>query len=79
MERKHPRQSPFPLPIRGQRVRLTSEDQQSLDATVIHVVEPFVADDAQRFRALKELPVFLVRLDDGRTMRIRGRDLEMVR
>ena len=64
----------------GERVRVTS----SLPSfwrhvgRVIQVVEPFVAEHMKE-QALLELPLYSVRLEDGRSFRFRGRDLERMR
>jgi len=45
---------------------------------IIQIVEPFVSTDQAKARALFEMPLYFVRLEDGRRFRFRGRDLEPV-
>jgi hypothetical protein len=44
--------------------------------TVAEITEPFVAGDQAKEEALRELRLYLVRLDDGRHFRFRGKDLQ---
>jgi hypothetical protein len=39
------------------------------------ITEPFVAGDREREEALRELRLYVVRLDDGRHFRFRGKEL----
>ena len=39
------------------------------------ITEPFVAGDHEREEALRELRLYVVRLDDGRHFRFRGKEL----
>ena len=43
--------------------------------TVAAITEPFVAGDLAREEALRELRLYVVRLDDGRHFRFRGKEL----
>ena len=43
--------------------------------TVAAITEPFVAGDRAREEALRELRLYVVRLDDGRHFRFRGKEL----
>jgi hypothetical protein len=64
-----------PLMI-GERVRVKSTAPSCLDdvGRIVQIVEPFVAPQLKD-RALMELPLYSVRLEDGRNLKIRGRDL----
>ena len=42
---------------------------------VAAITEPFVAGDRAREEALRELRLYVVRLDDGRHFRFRGKEL----
>ena len=42
---------------------------------VAAITEPFVAGDRGREEALRELRLYVVRLDDGRHFRFRGKEL----
>ena len=42
---------------------------------VASITEPFVAGDRAREEALRELRLYVVRLDDGRHFRFRGKEL----
>ena len=64
-----------PLTI-GERVRITSFDAIQI-GRIIEIIEPFVVPQLKG-RAFLELPVYSVRLDDGRSAQFRGRDLERV-
>jgi hypothetical protein len=44
---------------------------------IIQIVEPFVREEV-KLNCLFEMPVYYVRLDDGRSFRFRGRDLEPI-
>ncbi len=67
-----------PLSI-GERVRITSGIPSFWHhvGRVIQIVEPFVTEHMKE-KALLELPLYSVRLEDGRSFRFRGRDLERV-
>jgi hypothetical protein len=43
---------------------------------IIQIVEPFVSTEQTKAMALFEMPLYFVRLEDGRRFRFRGRDLE---
>jgi hypothetical protein len=43
--------------------------------TVSAITEPFVTGDGAREEALRELRLYVVRLDDGRHFRFRGKEL----
>ncbi len=58
----------------GERVRVTSCVPDHV-GRIVDIIEPFVAPQLKD-RALMELPVYAVRLEDGRSIRYRGRDLE---
>jgi hypothetical protein len=45
---------------------------------IVDIIEPFVTDEAMKARALFEMRLYSVRLDDGRKFRFRGQDLEPV-
>ena len=45
---------------------------------IVDIAEPFVRDIAMKASALFELRLYSVRLDDGRSFRFRGRDLEVI-
>jgi hypothetical protein len=45
---------------------------------IVDIAEPFVRDIATKARALFELRLYSVRLDDGRSFRFRGQDLEAI-
>jgi hypothetical protein len=61
----------------GERVRITSGISSSWDHSgkIVRIVEPFVAEH-MKDKALLEMPLYFVRLGDGRSVRLRGRDLE---
>jgi hypothetical protein len=63
----------------GERVRVTSTIPSFWDhiGRIVQILEPFVVSQ-MKDRALQELPVYAVRLEDGRSFRFRGRDLERV-
>jgi hypothetical protein len=42
---------------------------------VAAITEPFVSGDSARDEALRELRLYVVRLDDGRHFRFRGKEL----
>jgi len=42
---------------------------------VAAITEPFVAGDREKEEALRELRLYVVRLDDGRHFRFRGKEL----
>jgi hypothetical protein len=63
----------------GGRVRVTTE-RSSFNCRVgriIHITQPFVADDRMRTDALAQMPLYEVELEDGSHARCRGRDLEV--
>ena len=64
-----------PLKI-GERVRVLSNIPSSLDhvGRIVQILEPFVASQLKE-QAFLELPVYSVRLEDGRNLQFRGRDL----
>jgi hypothetical protein len=43
--------------------------------TVAEITEPFVAGENAKEEALRELRLYVVRLDDGRHFRFRGKEL----
>ena len=43
--------------------------------TVAEITEPYVAGEQAKEDALRELRLYVVRLDDGRHFRFRGKDL----
>jgi len=45
---------------------------------IVDIAEPFVRDRDMKATALFELRLYSVRLDDGRSFRFRGRDLEAI-
>lgn len=47
----------------------------SLKGRIVSIAEPFVGNEDMRKDALREMPLYRVRLEDGRTFRFRGRDL----
>jgi hypothetical protein len=61
----------------GERVKVTSSvpSFREHSGRITQIVEPFVREQMKE-RALLELPLYSVRLDDGRSLRFRGRDLE---
>jgi hypothetical protein len=61
----------------GERVRVTSSVPMFWrhSGRITKIVEPFVTAQ-MKDKALLELPLYSVRLDDGRNFRFRGRDLE---
>jgi hypothetical protein len=63
----------------GQRVRVASNVPSFSDnvGRVVKIIEPFVAAQ-MKDQALEELPLYSVRLEDGRSVRFRGRDLTNV-
>jgi hypothetical protein len=67
-----------PLTI-GERVRVTSGIPSFWHhlGRVIQILEPFV-NEQMKDKALLEMPLYSVRLEDGRRFRFRGRDLERV-
>ena len=60
----------------GERVRVTSSVPDHI-GRIVEIIEPFVIPQLKD-RALLELPLYSVRLDDGRNVRFRGRDLARV-
>ena len=65
-----------PLTI-GERVRIMSGIPVFWHhvGRVIQILEPFVTANMKE-KALLELPLYSVKLEDGRSFRFRGRDLE---
>ena len=63
----------------GERVRVTSTIPSFWDhaGRIVQILEPFVVSQMKE-KALLELPVYAVRLEDGRTFRFRGRDLQRI-
>ena len=61
----------------GERVRITSGIASFWHhvGRIVQIVEPFVVANMKE-RALLEMPLYFVRLEDGRSFRFRGRDLE---
>jgi hypothetical protein len=62
----------------GERVRVVTSNpayEYQLGA-IMHITKPFVATESMRVAALFEMPLYVVQLDDGRHIRLRGRDLE---
>jgi hypothetical protein len=61
----------------GERVRIASGIGSLSDHSgkIVRIVEPFVAAH-MKDKALLEMPLYFVRLEDGRNARFRGRDLE---
>ena len=43
---------------------------------IIQIVEPLVSTEQMKAMAFFEMPLYFVRLEDGRRFRFRGRDLE---
>ena len=68
-----------PLTI-GERVRIMSGIPAFWHhvGRVIQILEPFVTANMKE-KALLELPLYSVKLEDGRSFRFRGRDLERLR
>ena len=65
-----------PLSI-GERVRIMSGIPSFWHhvGRIMQIIEPFVTAHMKE-KALLELPLYAVRLEDGRSFRFRGRDLE---
>jgi hypothetical protein len=63
----------------GERVRVTSSIPSFWRQVgkIIQIVEPFVIQENKE-RVLREMPLYAVRLEDGRSFRFRGQDLEPV-
>jgi len=63
----------------GERVRVTSSIPSFWRQVgkIVRIVEPFVAQQNKE-QVLLEMPLYSVRLEDGRSFRFRGRDLEPV-
>ncbi len=63
----------------GKRVRVTSGVPSFWHhvGRIVQIVEPFVSEQMKE-KALLEMPLYAVRLEDGRSFRFRGRDLEPV-
>ena len=63
----------------GGRVRVTTERSpfNCRVGRIIHITQPFVADDRMRTDALAQMPLYEVELEDGNHARCRGRDLEV--
>ena len=64
----------------GERVRIMSTipSFERRMGRVIQITEPFVRNERMKEEALLEMPLYSVRLDDGRHGRFRGRDLEVL-
>ena len=64
----------------GERVRVTSTIPSFWDhvGRIVQILEPFVVSQMKE-KALQELPVYAVRLEDGRSFRFRGRDLVRIK
>ena len=62
----------------GEPVRVTAEIPSFWHCMgrIIQIVEPFVSTEQTKARAFFEMPLYFVKLDDGRKFRFRGRDLE---
>ena len=63
----------------GERVRVTSTVPSFWHQVgkIVRIVEPFVSGEMKE-KALLEMPLYAVHLEDGRNFRFRGRDLEPV-
>ena len=63
----------------GERVRVTSSIPSFWRqlGKIVQIAEPFMARENKE-RVLREMPLYAVRLEDGRSFRFRGRDLEPV-
>ena len=63
----------------GERVRVTSSIPSFWRQVgkIIRIVEPFAAEPNKE-QVLREMPLYSVQLEDGRSFRFRGRDLEPV-
>jgi len=61
----------------GERVRVTAGIPQfwHRPGRIVRITEPFVREE-MKSDCLLEMPLYYVRLDDGRSFRFRGRDLE---
>ena len=46
---------------------------------IVEIIEPFVSSAEMKAKALLEMRLYSVRLEDGRRFRFRGRDLEPLR
>jgi len=64
----------------GQRVRIISGIPSFWHhfGRIVQILEPFVTE-TMKDRAFFEMPLYSVRLEDGRNFRFRGRDLERVK
>jgi len=62
----------------GGRVRVTTpaERLNCRIGKIIHITEPFVANEQMKSQALQQLPLYDIELEDGSHERCRGRDLE---
>ena len=63
----------------GERVRVTSSIPSFWRqiGKIVQILEPFVFEQNKE-QVLREMPLYSVRLEDGRSFRFRGRDLEPV-
>jgi hypothetical protein len=63
----------------GERVRVTSGIPSFCRhvGKIVQILQPFVTSPMKE-QALLQLPVYFVRLEDGRNFRFRGCDLERV-
>jgi hypothetical protein len=61
----------------GERVRVTSSIPSFWRqiGKIVQIVEPFVVEQNKE-QVLREMPLYSVRLEDGRSFRFRGQDLE---
>jgi hypothetical protein len=61
----------------GEKVRVVSEIPgfHMRHGTIDGITQPFVVDERSREDALRELRLYMVRLDDGRHFRFRGKEL----
>ena len=65
----------------GERVRITSTipSFERRMGRIVQITEPFVSNEWMKAEALFEMPLYAVRLDDGRNRRFRVRDLELLK
>jgi hypothetical protein len=59
------------------RVKTTAAAFNCRVGRIIHITEPFVANNNMRSEALERMPLYEVQLDDGKHTRCRGVDLEI--
>jgi hypothetical protein len=64
----------------GERVRVKSAvpTYEHRVGRIVQVTEPFVQSEQMKDKAFREMPLYTVRLDDGKNTRFRGRDLEVL-